>query len=142
MIKISEEIGKVAKENGIALTVINEEEAEEILNCIRQKYIKSNKTPFLWEGLKDFSMINDKRGWSYIKDFIRDTCCLMFFNSSDDKAVLKLNNGMDLNKILYETYGFEFYLTNMGTRYLIGFNHHDCLFGCGTAKEWILELQR
>lgn len=141
MIKISEEIEKVAKENGISLIAIKKEEAEDILNCIQQKYIKNQKTPFLWDGLKDFSAINNKEGWSYIKDFIGNSCCLLFFNSFDDKAVLKLNNGMDLHKILCETFGFEFYLTNMGTQYLICFNHHDCLLGCGTAKEWVSELQ-
>lgn len=93
------------------------------------------------EGLKDFSVINSKDGWSYIKDFIKDSCCLMFFNSIDDKTVLGINNGMDLYKILYETYGFEFYITNAETQYLICYNHHDCLLGSGTAKEWVNELK-
>ena len=140
MIKISKEIERAAKECGIDLIVVKKEEAEEIVNCIKQKYRKSNKYSFMWDELNDFSVINNKDRWTYIKDFIGDSICLLFFNVFDDKTVFKLNNGMDLHEILGETYGFEFYVTNMETQYLIFFSHHDCLYGCGTAKEWVNKL--
>lgn len=37
-------------------------------------------------------------------------------------------------------FGFEFYITNFETEYVICFNHHDCLLGCGTAKKWVESL--
>lgn len=30
--------------------------------------------------------------------------------------------------------------TNFMTEYVICFNHHDCLMGCGTAKNWVNKL--
>lgn len=48
MIKVSEKIKKVAEENGIDLLVIKKKQAEEILNCVQQKYIQNNKTHFWW----------------------------------------------------------------------------------------------
>lgn len=65
----------------------------------------------------------------------------MFFDDCDDKNVIKIDNGNDLYRILYEMYGFEFYITNYETNYVICFNHHDCLIGCGMARNWIENLK-
>ena len=58
----------------------------------------------------------------------------------EDKSVLVINNGKSLYKLLDEMFGFEFYITNFETNYLLCFNHHDCLLGCGTAKKWVESL--
>lgn len=65
----------------------------------------------------------------------------MFFNKEDDKNAIIINNGTDLGIILAETSGFEFYITNKNVDYIICFNHHDCLSGCGTAKNWIADIK-
>ena len=65
----------------------------------------------------------------------------MFFDDIEDKSIITISNGNELYKLLSEMFGFEFYITNFETDYLGGFNHHDCLFGCGTAKKWIESLK-
>lgn len=48
-----------------------------------------------------------------------------------------IRSGEDLNYLLSETYGFEFYITDKECSYLLCFNHHDILYGCGRAEGWI-----
>ena len=65
----------------------------------------------------------------------------MFFNESDDKNAFLIPNGAELQKILEDSFGFEFYITNKNYSYLICFNHHDILYGSGEAKEWVRRLK-
>lgn len=45
----------------------------------------------------------------------------------DIKIAIKFKSGYDLVKLLDETWGFVFYVTDSMSRYLICFNDHDCL---------------
>ena len=40
----------------------------------------------------------------------------------------------------YENDEIEFYITDRDQSYVICFNHHDVLYGCGAAKEWVEKL--
>ena len=55
------------------------------------------------------------------------------------KSVLVINNGKSLYRLLDEMIGFEFFITNFETDYLLCFNHHDCLVGCGAALTTVPE---
>ena len=66
---------------------------------------------------------------------------IMFFNKSDDKNAFLIPNGTELYKILEDSFGFEFYITNQNHSYLLCFNHHDILYGSGEAKKWISEIE-
>lgn len=66
---------------------------------------------------------------------------IMFFNKSDDKNAFLIPNGMELYKILEDSFGFEFYITNQNHSYLLCFNHHDILYGSGEAKKWVSEIE-
>lgn len=48
-----------------------------------------------------------------------------------------IHSGSDLNFVLEETYGFEFYITDKKCTYLLAYNHHDILYGCGSAIDWM-----
>ena len=66
--------------------------------------------------------------------------CVLFFNKSDEKSMFLINSGNDLDFILSETYGFEFYVTDLDCSYLLCFNHHDILYGCGAAYDWVKHI--
>lgn len=140
MYKISEEIIEEAYKNNIKLKLIDENEYKDIQIKIKDKFLDCESYPssFLWEYLKNYKSINDVNGWSYIEDFVKNNECIMFFNLSDDKKAFYIENGEQLNKILEETSGYEFYVTNELVEYLICFTHHDSLVGCGAASEWVI----
>lgn len=138
--KISTEIKKVTLINNVIVGELPNEQIKEIKNSIIQKYIYAQPKTFLWEQMKGAAIIADSDGWQKLCDFVGNDRCLMFFDDIEDKSVLIINNGKSLYKLLDEMFGFEFYITNFETDYLLCFNHHDCLLGCGTAKKWIESL--
>lgn len=139
--KISEEIQMEAKKCNIQLKLLSDEQTKNIRENIYFKYTNKHDSIFLWENLANFSVVSDVNGWELISDFVGSQKCLLFFNEKDDGAIIVINGGRDLYDILAETYGFEFYVTNFDTEYLICFSHHDCLLGCGTAEKWIDSLK-
>ncbi|MCR4801871.1 MAG: hypothetical protein K5895_02540 [Lachnospiraceae bacterium] len=96
---------------------------------------------WLWEKLVNYEALSDSEGWSYIQNYVSDESCIMFFNQFDEKKMFIIANGKDLQYILSETSGFEFYITDIKCSYLICFNHHDILYGCGDAMKWIRNLK-
>lgn len=138
--KISMEIERVAKSNAIHLERLSEEKSITVKKNIMEKYICPSKRNFLWDKFKEAVVLQDSNGWQKLCSFVGNKECLMFFDDSEDEAILCISNGEDLYILLYEMFGYEFYITNIMTEYLICFNHHDCLLGCGLAKKWLESL--
>lgn len=140
MYKISEDIYSVVNDN-LKIKEVSEENCRQILEKITNSFLSTEKTSiWLWENLLAYEALSDSNGWSYIKDFVRDNCCIMFFNQDEEKKMFEISNGKDLQCILSETSGFEFYIIDKNCSYLICFNHHDALLACGNAAEWIKRL--
>lgn len=138
MFSISNNIMQAIQGTEITIESVPVESAISILSAIEKKYVDSSrKSRCLWDRFADYAYVNDSDSWKKIKDFINDKSCIMFFNEDDDKRMYKILNGEDLNYILSETFGFEFYITNEITSFVICFNDHDILYGVGDAKQWI-----
>ena len=113
MFKISTHICNELKDSNVIIKKVNKDERETILNLVLRKYIVTKKKYLrLWENLNQYEALNDDKAWSYLKDFVRDNACIMFFNQEDDKEMFLIQSGNDLNYVLSETYGFEFYITD------------------------------
>ena len=76
--------------------------------------------------------------YSYKKQ--EKVCPILLFNEADDKNAFWIANGEELQKILEDSFGFEFYIIDCEQSYLICFNHHDILYGLGEAKEWVEQI--
>lgn len=141
MFKISTHIYNELKNSKVIIKKLEIEERKEILDSILKNYINiCKKGNWLWEKLIHYETLNDNMAWSYIKDFVQDNECIMFFNQEEEKEMFLIQSGDDLNYVLSETYGFEFYITNKQCSYLLCFSHHNILYGCGIAEEWIHKL--
>lgn len=141
MFKIGTHIYKELKNSNIIISELESKERSDLLTKIRMKYINNTKKGiFMWEKFVDSIELNDCMGWSYIREFVGNNKCIMFFNQDEEKKMFIVLSGSDLLYILSETCGFEFYITNIDCDYLICFNHHNTLFGCGDAKKWIEKL--
>lgn len=140
MRKVSSEIISVAADNSIYIEKLQDKEAEMLRGRVIENYVCMRKGSFLWEKLKEAAVKVDNNGWEKISEFVGEKKCLMFFDDVEDGTFIILKNGETLYKILAEMYGFEFYLTDFDATYMICFNHHNCLLGCGIAKEWVESL--
>ena len=106
-----------------------------------KRYCDTNTT-FIWEQFKECSHYQNSDAWSKIEDYVKENNCIMFFNKCDDEYAFLIANGVELQTILGESFGFEFYITDRDQSYVICFNHHDVLYGCGAAREWVEELAK
>lgn len=143
MFKISNHICSELENSKVILKKLELTEREKILDLALKKYIDSSKTGgWLWEKFIRYEALNDNMAWGYIKYFVSNNECVMFFNQEEEKEMFLLQSGEDLDYILSETYGFEFYVTDKQCTYLFCFNHHDILYGCGTAESWVNSIKR
>ncbi len=139
--KISNNINE-AINNKIIISELSKDNRIYILNLIRELYIDTRKKSiWLWERLNEYESLQDSKGWSYIQYYIDDNSCILFFNQDEDDKMFRVSNGTDLQFILSETYGFEFYVTDINCSFLLCFNHHDILYACGNAIEWIKKIK-
>lgn len=143
MFEISTHICNELKESNVIIKKLDLNERKRILQSALKNYISLNeKGNWLWEKFIHYVSLNDDMAWSYIKDFVKDNECIMFFNQEEEKEMFLIQSGTDLNYILSETYGFEFYITNKQCSYLLCFSHHNILYGCGIAESWINKLKQ
>jgi hypothetical protein len=146
MWNIREQIITATKSQNIKIREIEIEEIEFLINQLKNKFATANdpsivlpeeKNVLLWETLKDDESVRHKEAWRWLDDLIGNNESIMFFNPSDEATAFLFNKGDDIVSILNETFGFEFYLTNQDTEYLVCFNHHDVLIACGLARDWL-----
>lgn len=138
--KICEDLLKTAQENGLQLTLLPKEQSIKIKNNVKNKYLKIDNGSFIWENLRKSVVVSDTNGWVKLANYVKQNSCIMFFDENDEAISIK--NGDELYTLIYEMYGFEFYITNNMTDYLLCFNHHDCIIGCGEASEWLENLKK
>ena len=137
---IADEIHRAITDNHLESYLLPPSYVEDLRTSIVKQYCTEN-TALMWEGFKDCVNYQNSNAWSLICDYVKDNECIMFFNESDDKNAFLIPNGAELQKILEDSFGFEFYITNKNYSYLICFNHHDILYGSGEAKEWVQRLK-
>lgn len=141
MYRISDDVLSAIK-NKLSVEVLTDQTCKTVLDTITRLYVDTKKTGiWLWDKLSDHEESSDSNGWSLIPEFVSNNSCIMFFNQDEETKMFMVSNGKDLQFILSETCGYEFYITDLQCSYLLCFNHHDDLIGCGNAKKWVKELK-
>lgn len=82
--------------------------------------LMSNNTIAFLEG-------NNPKGWSKASSLISYPAYL-FFEQHQDNVVYECQNASDINLLLSETSGFEFYLVEQLYKKIVCFNFYDTLF--------------
>lgn len=137
---IATEINRAITNNHLKSHLLPLGYVDDLRVSIIKKYCTKNTT-FIWECFKDYVSYQNSNAWSLICNYVKDNECIMFFNKSDDKNAFLIPNGTELYKVLEDSFGFEFYITNQNHSYLLCFNHHDMLYGSGEAKKWVSEIE-
>lgn len=136
---IADEINRAIKDNHLKSHLLPSVYAEDLRTDIIEQYCNRNSV-FMWESFKDCIHYQNSNAWSLIHDYVKENECIMLFDKSEDENVFLISNGRELQQILEDSFGFEFYITDKNYSYLLCFNHHDILYGAGKAKEWINEI--
>lgn len=80
--------------------------------------------------------------WTWLAEFVDDGPVLLLLQKDLDPVCLLVPRGRDIGRLLAETFHFVFYITRDDLSFLLAYDDHDCLIGCGSAVEWIRELRR
>jgi hypothetical protein len=75
----------------------------------------------------------------WIGEFVGSRDCVLLFDPAEEAEMVHIPSGAELDAVLRNISVFEFYVTDREARYLICFNHHDVLIGCGLAETWLKE---
>lgn len=139
MFSIKNEILKTTKDLNINISEVSHKQTNVLINSIVDKYANSKKKDSIWEGFTEEFSIHNRDAWKWIDKILKDKQNIMFFNPNEESVAFEFCSRKDIVTILYNTYGFEFYLTNKTVDYVMCFNHHDYLVVCGKAIEWLKE---
>jgi hypothetical protein len=134
--RIADKILKLWNGNDLYVKELSPEESAIIRESTSIKYADGRKD-WLWERMPNATKVHNPNGWQWIGEFIAGIEVVMFFNEREDQSVLRWKDSSLVNTALRETEGFEFYITNSDTQFLICFNQHDYLIASGSAKEWL-----
>ncbi len=96
---------------------------------------KQKNTSFLWENLNNSFSIKNANVWKWIDKILDKETIIMFFDLENESYAFKFNSARDVVDILSESFGFEFYLTNEESDYILCFNHHNFIIGVGSVVE-------
>lgn len=119
--------------------VLKQDEAEQITNEIFLNYT-SGRGGYIWESLKNSASRQDSDGWMLMDDFLTGMQFIVFFDTFEDRTMIEFASGSKIVPIIADCPGFEFYVTDQKTWFLLCFNHHDFLIGAGSAIGWISKI--
>jgi hypothetical protein len=119
----------------VEFRLLEEKRAQAIRSRVIDSFASHRAGP-LWENLLSAVAVQDADGWRIIDNYLLGASFLIFFDEAEDKSMIEVSAGASLTGILGECPGFEFYITDPETTYLLCFNHHDFLIGAGRAAQW------
>jgi hypothetical protein len=118
--------------------LLTDSEWRKIYDSITTKY-SNEKLSYnaLWERLNHSVSSKDRFGWKTIVSLVGNSDCILLILT--EQFGLRVPNGQVLSIILGDTWGYVFYVTNTNADYLMCFNDHDFVIGCGEAERWIMD---
>lgn len=120
-------------------TELSSSEKERLIEAIKDKYSDGSRSPYFWETISERESIQDQQSWSWAGEYRPSEEVIMLFLDEQKENGVIFERGSCITNVLGECNGFEFYLTNKSTSYLLVSNHHDFLIGAGEASDWIKE---
>jgi hypothetical protein len=133
--EIVEEILAAEREHSLGVQLLPAADRDRLRERISSRY--GGRSYRLWETLHDCASVQDSEGWKWIREFVGSRSCVLLFDLDEEVEMFHVPSGSSLDELLQNTFGFEFYVTDMDGAYLICFNHHDFLVCCGSAREWL-----
>lgn len=137
MFQYADEFIEVCQDLGYEYKLYKEAEGNNLYQIIEKMYAQKQGVTPLWQRLYKFSSIYNPEAWRWIEQFVGNRPIVIFFDITECKQILQLVNGINITSVLANSSGFTFYVTDITYSYLICFNDHNFLIGCGTAKLWI-----
>jgi hypothetical protein len=138
MSELVAEISAVEREHSLGVRILSGADRNLVRERVRSRF--PSRGPWMWETVSDCASVQSPDGWRWISRFVGSQACILLFDVDEEVEMFHIPSGGALESLLTNTYGFEFYVTDVDANYLICFNHHDMLICCGSARVWLEEL--
>ncbi len=142
---IKAEIVKAAAKANAVTTELNAEEFAALKKSIEEKYVdravysRIKRFPLMWKAFSEpLIAIRSPLAWTWVDDFVKGKeNVLLLIDDVKERAAFKFDSGRDIFPVLEDCFGFEFYLTNEATNFLLCSQRDDYLVALGDATEWL-----
>jgi hypothetical protein len=138
---LAQDVLHAAKDLGVAASALTLEESEALHRGMASRYAGSSERWPLWDGPTEYLAHQDPTAWRLIADFVQDEPCLLLWEPTTERTVIRIERGRELVRVLEEVHRSELYVTDSALSFMLCFNHHDFLIAGGRAASW-LEMLR
>lgn len=137
---IDEWILEAARSTGEVAERISVVEVSQLISEIRRKFTAPEiNSAFLWEQFENEVSRRNERGWQLLCEYLVSEPILLS-EEGESFVGFRFHSQSSLSRVIAESPGFEFYLTDAKATFVICHNHHDCLIGVGACAEWLSQL--
>lgn len=133
-------LSDAAEKTGVELTKLPKANANIVFGAIRFKFADPHTqlpAAAVWHSLVPHESCPHENGWLDICEYVGESEAYLCVQHDESAGVFVFTSGNDLKLLLSECPSFEFYVANLLLDYLLCFNDHDYLIGCGTAADWV-----
>jgi hypothetical protein len=137
---IANELRSTIARVGIRAEELSPAQLRSIRDEVGDRFIEPAVEGPLWERIRDDVSVRNPDAWQWVSSVPLSGHAILFFEEHDEPAGFVFDSGVDVVSVLAESTGFEFYLTDDASSFLITFNHHDYLSAAGGAADWLSGL--
>lgn len=142
VVEEAEELLNIGEKLNIKIELLMDDDAEEFINRTLNRFKPFKISGHLGIGNSSFKLPIDTLEFSYMK-YLREECGYIFWGQESrqrKKTVVRIKNIRLLGKILENSFGMEYFLTNEKVDFLIAVNWYVIEF-TGTAKDYLEKLK-
>ena len=137
---VTEEINKALALLNIQsekFSLLSDNEGEIIINDLLKSFVTGANRKWWWEAFShpQYSIVfSDGKGFEKIKNFVPNSNEMVWFVVEEDQLPLYPIYeacASDIQKVIGECYGFEYYIVSKTKNWLLCENHHSRMIGVG-----------
>jgi len=130
-----------AKELDIDVNVIDGENYN-VLRQVSDKFLNGEYSELLWECSNyDYEFFEREDVSENIGKLIGNQSCILFFDIGYSDFIYEFKNGFDLEKLLYDVYFFDSYVTNYSLDFFVSIFERKFLRIAGTLTNNVDKLK-
>ncbi len=133
MLECDHYLTDAARDAGVRIRILEPAEARAHREAIRHRFARSPHAEVLWHDLGERVSVQHERGWQAIPLVAGAGSCFVFLDESRSRQTYVFDDAQDVESMLREAVGFEYYVSDRECTYLVAFNDHDFLIACGDA---------
>jgi hypothetical protein len=111
MSALIDEILAADREHSLGLRMLPSADRDRVREHVFSRY--GRRSRWLWEIADDCASVQDSDAWRWIREFVGARSCVLLFDLNEELEMFHVPSGSSLDEFLANTFGFEFYVTDV-----------------------------